>query len=292
MRFVAILGIGVVLPMRFGAYHAGMSDGIFASDSVFHRITREGLILLAGGAATILQTSHPAVAQGVQQHSDFAADPVRRLRHTLEWIYVATFGTRAEATRISDAVHAMHERVSGSGYRANDPHLQVWVSATLQANALLLYQRAFGPLSAAEREEYHRANKIMAELIGCPPNGHPDTYADFRDYYRRMIDDLEITDVCREIAYHVLHPKVAWPLRPALGVFRLVTIGLLPERLREQYGWRWTPAREMAFRAILRAVVLCYPWLPTRIRTLPRDLTLRDTRRRLDRRRPLNRSGG
>src|SRR5436189_10963 len=43
-----------------------MSDaGLFGPDSVTWRVNREGVLLLGGGAAIILQLAHPLVAAGV-----------------------------------------------------------------------------------------------------------------------------------------------------------------------------------------------------------------------------------
>jgi uncharacterized protein (DUF2236 family) len=266
-----------------------MGDGVFADDSTIRRIGREGILLAAGGAASIMQTSHPKIAQGVHEHSDFAGDPVRRLRNTAEWMYAVLFGTRAEAERISAAVHAMHEKVTGPGYRANEPELQVWVNATLLTNAVDLYERMFGRFDRAELEAYYLEQKAVAELIGCPVSAHPPTYADFLVYYREMVESLEVTAAAREVAHQVLHPRVPWPARPVLGAFRLFNIGLMPERLRRQYGWRWTRAHEAAFRAMLAAISLIYPRLPLRVRTMPREFYLRSMRRRFGRGDPARR---
>lgn len=257
-----------------------MTAEVFAAGSVIRRVAREGVLLGAGAVTSIMQTSHPLIARGVHAHSSFASDPTRRLRNTMEWLYAVEFGTRAEAERISAAVNAMHDKVTGPGYRANDPELQVWVTATLTGNAVLLYERVVGRLGDAELEEFYQEQKVLAGMLGCPESAHPRTYADFRAYYRDMVATLEITDEAREIAHHVLHPRVAWPLRPMLPVFRLLNIGLMPEPMRGRYGWRWTRAHEAAFRVLLRALAIVHRVLPMRVRTLPRDHYLRGMRRR------------
>ena len=50
---------------------------------------------------------------------------------------------------------------------------------------------------------------------------------------------------------------------------RFVTIGLLPAAVREQYGYRWTPARERALGAFTRAVRTTVPALPPVLRVVP-----------------------
>jgi uncharacterized protein (DUF2236 family) len=57
-------------------------------------IVQEG-ILLGGGAATILlQLAEPGVAQGVNQHSNFAYRVTDRLRTTMTYVYCIRSGTR------------------------------------------------------------------------------------------------------------------------------------------------------------------------------------------------------
>jgi uncharacterized protein (DUF2236 family) len=65
----------------------------FAPDAVIRRVSGEGTILLGGGRALLLQLAHPAVAAGVADHSGFDADPLRRLRGTLQATYTIVFGT-------------------------------------------------------------------------------------------------------------------------------------------------------------------------------------------------------
>ena len=58
--------------------------GLYGPDSEAWRLNREAMLLLgAGPRALLLQLAHPAVAAGVADHSDFRADPWRRLAGTL-----------------------------------------------------------------------------------------------------------------------------------------------------------------------------------------------------------------
>ena len=57
--------------------------GLFGPSSVAWRVGRERLLLAGGPAALLMQVAHPLVAAGVSAHSDFEADPLRRLRGTM-----------------------------------------------------------------------------------------------------------------------------------------------------------------------------------------------------------------
>ncbi|MBG0814867.1 oxygenase MpaB family protein [Planomonospora sp. ID82291] len=263
-----------------------MSDGLFEDDDLVRVIGREAVLIAAGGAASLLQTAHPKVAQGVYDHSYTAEDPLGRLRGTMQWVYAVSWGTREEAESLSAIVTRMHDGVTGPGYRANDPELQVWVAATLFATAVHVYEAVFRRLSADELAAYYEQSKIFATILGCPPDMMPRTYADFRVYYADMLANLKISDASRAVAEQVLHPDVPWFARAGLPVIRLVTAGLMPAPIREQYGWSWTPARRARFHLLMRLLAVVYPRLPLRVRTLPRDVYLGSLRRRMAGRRP------
>ena len=65
----------------------------------------------------------------------------------------------------------------------------------------------------------------------------------------------------------MLHPPVPLLARPLLEVANVATVGLLPGRLRAEYGLRWDPVRSLAVRAgaeYSRRLVV--PLLPGRLR--------------------------
>jgi uncharacterized protein (DUF2236 family) len=261
-----------------------MTDGLFRDEDLIRVITREGALIAAGGAASLLQTAHPKVAQGVYDHSYTADDPLRRLRNTMGWLYAVQFGTREEAETFSALVTKGHDKVTGPGYEANDPELQVWVAATLFAVAAQFYQMLFRrTLDDAELEEFYGQTKVYATILGCPEERMPATYPEFREHYADMVQTLEITDASRRIAEQVLNPKLpGGPLNaPGLMAIRLLTAGLMPAPIREQYGWKWNARRERRFRLLVGTLARVYPRLPLRVRTIPRQYYLFTTRRML-----------
>jgi uncharacterized protein (DUF2236 family) len=271
-------------------------DGLFEDGDLIRVVGQEGLLVATGGTASLLQTAHPKIAQGVYDHSHIAGDPMGRLRRTLQWGYAVTFGSRAEAEHVSAIVSRIHAKVAGPGYRATDPELQVWVQATLFAVAVDAYQAVFRrTFTAAELESYYGQSKVLATILGCPEELLPATYADFRRYYAGMLAGLRVTAQARAIAVEVLHPKL--PLgrlnEPALVALRLLTAGLMPGPIRAQYGWPWDAARARRYHLLMAALAAVYPRLPRRIRTLPRDHSLATLRRATARSRagPVSRSG-
>ncbi|MBC6457947.1 oxygenase MpaB family protein [Actinomadura sp. HBU206391] len=259
-----------------------MSNGIFHENDPVHVIAREGILIATGGAASLLQTAHPGVAQGVYDHSYTAQDPLRRLQHTMGWVYTVACGTRDEAEQVSAIVRRLHDKVTGPDYRASDPELQVWVAATLFAVSAQAYELIFRHrFTAAELEVHYQQSKIFATILGCPEEALPADYPDFREYYADMLNTLRISDASRAIADQVLHPDLPKVFEPGLMAIRLITAGLMPEPIREQYGWTWNASRQARFRLLMGILSFVYPRLPLSVRTLPRSLYLRKTRRML-----------
>lgn len=67
-------------------------------------------------------------------------------------------------------------------------------------------------------------------------------------------------------------------MRLALPATRLLTTGLLPAEVRQQFGLPWDARRERRFQRQLRWIAVVYPLLPTWLRHRPRDLFLRRLR--------------
>jgi len=269
-----------------------MEDGLFDDAAVIRRVAREGFLLAGGGRAALLQVAHPAVARGVYHHSDFADRPLDRLRTTLSYCYGVIFGTRDEARAVSRAVAAMHRRVTGPGYRADDPELQVWVNATLYDTATTLYQRVVRPLSEADADLCFRQYSVLATAIGCPESAWPADRAAFTTYWQEMISQLTVSAEAQAIADALLSPRrLPAGLRPGVPLNRFVTIGLLPEPIRAGYRFSWSPRRQRLLDAGLAAASVVYPRLPHRVRDAAKDYYLHELRRRFARSTPIAADG-
>lgn len=257
--------------------------GLFQDDDIIRKITREGVLIASGGAASILQTSHPAVGQGVYEHSYTFQNPLGRLQNTMEWLYAVQFGTREEAKVISSFARRMHDTVNGPGYDAQDVDPQVWVGATLFDVSLRFYQALFGRLSRNQIEEFYQQTRVYAQLMGAPAEAQPQNFEEFQVYYRKQLDTFQLTEAAKEVAHQVLHPRLPLHLQPGLAAIRLLTVGLMPEPLREQYGWKWNAARRRRFIMLVNALRIVYPRLPLSVRTAPRAFYSRNIRKKIER---------
>lgn len=218
----------------------------------------------------LLQVAHPLVAAGVTEHSDYRRDLWGRLLGTLRALYLIAFGTKAEAEEAGAAVQRVHARVrgrtrerlgpfpAGTPYSASDPELMLWVHATLVHSSLAVYERFVRPLTKGEEEGYYREMAVVARLFGTPADVIPPTVADFREYLRAQVagPTIAVTAPARQVAEAIVEAALPVPMRLLVPAHRLSTAGLLPPRLREEYGLRWGPLHELALPVAARSVRL------------------------------------
>ena len=265
-----------------------MSAGYFTDDSMLRRVNRERALAIAGPRALLMQAAHPLAVSGLLAHSTALEEPYERLARTAQVLDTIGFGSRRDADRITARVRAMHKRVrgalprdvgpypAGTPYRADDPELLLWVLFTLADSATTVYRRYVGRLSRAERAALWQDYRVVGRLFGLRDRDMPAGLAELDDYRREMLegDRLFVSDWARERARAiVLEPPVPWPARPLLELSNFVTIALLPDRIRDQYGFSRLPPAFVrkalvagGAEYVKRAVV---PVLPERLRLIP-----------------------
>jgi uncharacterized protein (DUF2236 family) len=262
--------------------------GYFDDSSMLRRVHRERALALSGPRALLMQAAHPLAVSGLLAHSTSVDDPYDRLARTAQVMGTIGFGERADANRVTRGVRAMHRRVSGTlrsqvgpyaagtPYRADDPELLMWVLFTLVDSGLVVYRTYVGSLSREEQADYWKDYRVVGRLFGLRAADMPRTLADLDDYRRSMLegDRLFVTDWARERARAiVLEPPVPWMAQPLLETVNFITIALLPDRIRREYGFSPLPpafVRRALVKAggeyVKRAVV---PFLPDRLRLVP-----------------------
>ncbi len=249
-----------------------MRPGLFDEHSITRRVNRENILLLGGGRALLMQLAHPKVAAGVDEHSDFRTHPIRRLRRTIRMTMAIVFGDRETALAAARGVNQVHARVQGRDYRALDPELLLWVYATLADTALVTYETFVQPLLPGEREEFHEEFKLLGELLGIPHERFPTTVADFDAYVEQMVSTgpVRVDARARELAAQVMRPRARLLPGPVMLPLNVVTTGLLPPALREQYGLAWGPRQQRAYRIAIAVVPRVIALTPPLLRVWPR----------------------
>lgn len=241
----------------------------------------EAALIAGGGRAILLQLANPAIGHAVARHSDFAAHPLRRLQHTLTYVYALVYGTPEQVERVRTMVNRSHARVRSTApespsYNATDPGLQLWVAATLYDTAMTLRARLLGPLCEADLDAIYRDYAVIGTALQVPEGAWPVDRAAFATYWSAQLTQLSVDETVWRISHDLLHPRAApWWLRAVMPLARLVTAGLLPPRLRDAYRLPWGPRRERRFRLALGTIAVVNRGLPKRARQWPRDYLLR-----------------
>ena len=243
----------------------------FPSGSVIRRVNIEPALLFGAGRALLLQLAHPAVAQGVQDHSEFKKNPFKRLQGTLEATYAVVFGSAELADGVGRRIQRIHDFVTGPGYSANDPSNLLWVHATLADTALRCYEELVGPLPADDAETYYQEMKRVAEVFGVGPEHQPDTLADFRRYMADTVAAIEVTDVGKDLAGFILDPQLPLrldiPFRPLLRLQSLFTLGSLPAEVRDQLDVTWGAREQQRYERAQQRVRRVFRATPRGLRT-------------------------
>ena len=247
------------------------------------QVIQEAILLSGGAAAILLQVANPGVAQGVNEHSDFAYRPADRLRTTMTYVYCMSFGTVEEKKAIVQQIHRAHAPVKGEGYSADNKDLQLWVAATLYATSVDIYGKVFGKLDEAKDDIIYQQYAVLATTLRVPPEMWPANRKAFWEYWDSMIASFPITPHATKVARDLLYDNEAplW-IRVNMPVIRLMTAEWLPPHMRDAFGLKTSKSRRAVYRMLLGLTRGVYPHMPMTIRTFPMKYYLKDMRRRMD----------
>jgi uncharacterized protein (DUF2236 family) len=187
------------------------------------------------------------------------------------------FGDRETSEGASRRLIRRHGPVKGTAddgraYDARDTDLLVWVWATLVDTSAQVNGLIFKPLSDADLERFLREQHLLAYACGVPEGACPPDWASFREYMERVVaEDLDVTPGAREVADSIQDPRMLPRPLGSLSVKynRALTAGLLPESLREPYGFEWDAEQERRFRRAIRMSRAAVRVTPGAVRHLP-----------------------
>lgn len=247
--------------------------GFFGPKSAIWRVNREGVLAFGAFRAVLLQIAHPMVAMGVAHHSAFPYQSLERISRTFQAQQQIIFGSCDEAIQALVRIKKHHLRVEGEfawqggrrRYSASDPALLMWVYGTLVDTIIRSYGMFLKPLPFRERENLYQDSKLFGRLMGIPGEMLPETLADFTDWISEILasDALQVSPEAREIAGALLRlpAPIFWPVNYILAV------GMLPERLRADYGFHWNPTFSFLFELGVGMVRQTALRMPLRMRT-------------------------
>lgn len=242
----------------------------------------ESMLLLGAGATVLLQLALRGVGHGVADHSTTLERPLDRLRTTMTYVYAVTLGTPEEKRQIVRMVNKAHVPVHSETYNAFDPELQLWVAATLYRNGAEMYSRVFGEPSEADRERLYHQSSVYGTALQVKEDMWPTTRAEFEAYWDEMVASVEVDGKIRAFTRNLLSGGDApFAVRAVMPLQRFMTIGLLPPRLREEFGLPWPRRDRRRFDLFWKVFPPVYRRVPKPIRQLSATYYLHDMRRRM-----------
>lgn len=227
--------------------------GLFGPDSMFWKLSAP---LAPGGMgagrALLLQTAHPWVTAGIDEHSIVRYDPMERFRRTFSNIFTMIYGSMPQVLTSASLVHKSHNEIKGkipypagafhqdSEYRANEINAMIWVHATLWETLVTMYEELEEPLTQAEKDRFYEETKLFAMLFGIPESALPRNWNEFMAYNQSMwySPQLTVTDNARKLKDDLFTARSVWLIFP-LWIQEVVTAANLPAPIREGYGMEY-----------------------------------------------------
>ncbi|MGW8377425.1 oxygenase MpaB family protein [Streptomyces sp. ODS28] len=240
--------------------------------------------IFMGPQLLVLQVAHPVVGAGVKDHSNFRAEPWQRLGRTLSSLSTVIYGGQRAAEAEARRLVEVHKPMKGTDeqgrrYHALNPEAYHWVHATLVKGAVDGHRLLGRPLTPEQTEEYYREMRDVGRVWGLKEHHMPPDWSAFLDYYDRVVAArLEMNPSVQDVFEELTAPQkppfrwvpgVLWrPLgKVAAHYARVVTVGGLPEELRERFGQPFTEKDARSLRRFARLVRIAGALTPPPLRT-------------------------
>ena len=161
-------------PLANTLTHRG-DPGLLGPDSVSWEIIGDVTAFVGGIRALIVQTAHPEVVAGVDEHSQYRNDPLGRLSRTSVYVTETTYGAMPEVEAAVAVVRGAHVPVRGVSeqdkpYNAGHPAMAAWVHNVLTDSFLVAF-RTYGPraLTDNEADQFVAEQARIGALLGAEP---------------------------------------------------------------------------------------------------------------------------
>jgi uncharacterized protein (DUF2236 family) len=252
----------------------------------------------AATANVIMQLAWLPVGRGVAESRVESGrvdlHPIKRLRTTLSYVLIATYGTEFERLALRDEVNRAHAQVRSRpgdpvAYNAFDPQLQLWVAACIYTGVRDTYVWLHGTADSETLDAIYRHSKRFGTTLQVPEQLWPADRDAFEEYWNAGLERIKMDDVTRRYLTDLAGLRfLPLPLRITLGsVNQLLTGGFLEPCVRNELGLPWTTNHERAFDALTGTVALVNRRLPRIVRKFPLNVYVWDVRRRLHNGRPV-----
>ena len=231
--------------------------GLLGPGSVSWRVIGDAAAFVGGIRALIVQTAHPEVVAGVEQHSRYRSDPLGRLTRTSFYVTETTYGAMPEVERAVAMVRRAHRPVRGRSerdlaYSAARPELAAWVHNVLTESFLAAYQ-AYGPapLTSDEAGRFVEEQTRIGALLDADPM--PTTAAALAAWVRDH-PALDRTDDLVHAIDFLKDPPLSLPVKLGYRPLFDAAVATMPERLLDLTGLRTRRGAREVGRAATNAL--------------------------------------
>ncbi len=221
--------------------------GLLGPDSVSWRVIGDAAAFVGGIRALLVQTAHPEVVAGVEQHSRYRSDPLGRLSRTSVYVTETTYGAQPEVDAAVATVRRAHGPVHGRSernlaYSAGTPAMAAWVHNVLTDSFLSAYQ-SFGPrpLTAGEADRFVDEQTRIGALLNASPL--PSTADELARWIAEHPALAATRDQSEAVAF-LRRPPLPVPVRVGYHLLFQAATTTIPPTIRNIIGL--TPARGAA----------------------------------------------
>lgn len=236
--------------------HMG-DPGLLGPESVSWRVIGDTSAFVGGIRALLIQTAHPEVSAGVEQHSRYRDDPLGRLSRTSVYVTETTYGSMPEVEAAVQAVRTAHRPVKGRSerdlpYSAGNPAMAAWVHNVLTDSFLVAYQTYGGSkLTADEADRFVEEQTRIGALLGAAPL--PTTAAELSAW---VTDHPELA---RSQAEHnavkfLRRPPLSIPVQLGYQPLLQAAVATVPPRIRDIIGMSPSPVSACIGKSAVNAL--------------------------------------
>ncbi len=249
----------------------------FAPDSIAWKIHADPSLVVGGIRALLEQGLHPGAMAGVAAHSNFREDSWGRLTRTGEYVALVTYEEREVVDMAAKHVRDVHERLGLS-----DPHLLLWVHASMVDAFLDNARRSGMPLTDAEADQYLAEMVTFAKLVGIPEVDVPSSVIELAQYMKDIYPELIASEEAKKTSVFLLFPpmpklvRFITPATPLWAGVATLAGASLPDWARDLYGWPSIPGQNIATDISLRTFRNATMRLPQSFRESPLTKKARD----------------
>lgn len=231
--------------------------GLLGSDSVSWEVIGDVAAFVGGIRALLIQTAHPEVAAGVEEHSQYRTDPLGRLSRTSAYVTETTFGAMPEVEAAVAAVRRAHVPVRGRSerqrpYSAGHPGLAAWVHNVLTDSFLVAF-RSVGPrpLTDEEADLFVVEQARIGSLLGAAPlpMSAPELSRWISDH-----PELAPTQAQAHAVEFLRDPPLPLAVKFGYRLLFAAAVATIPQRICDIIGLDPSPRRGLSDRRIVAAL--------------------------------------